>query len=37
LPLSPFQCSLIMLGITTVYTVLAGFYGVVLCDLLQCG
>ncbi|MCE5340984.1 MAG: hypothetical protein LLF92_07640 [Planctomycetaceae bacterium] len=37
LPLSPFQCSLIMLGITTIYTVLAGFYGVVLCDLLQCG
>jgi Na+/proline symporter len=37
LPLSPLTCSLIMVGITTIYTVLAGFYGVVLCDLLQCG
>lgn len=37
IPLSPFVCALIIIGITTVYTVLAGFYGVVLCDLLQCG
>ena len=37
IPLSPLACSLIMMGVTTIYTVLAGFYGVVLCDLLQCG
>jgi Na+/proline symporter len=37
IPLSPLVCSLIIMGVTTVYTVLSGFYGVVLCDLLQCG
>lgn len=37
IPLSPLQCSLIMIGITTIYTIMSGFYGVVLSDLLQCG
>jgi len=37
IPLSPMQCSLIIIGVTTIYTVMSGFYGVVLCDLLQCG
>jgi solute:Na+ symporter, SSS family len=37
MPLSPLQCSLIMIGITTIYTIMSGFYGVVISDLLQCG
>jgi solute:Na+ symporter, SSS family len=37
IPLSPLVCSLIIMGVTTIYTILSGFYGVVLCDLLQCG
>ncbi|MFA5292169.1 MAG: sodium:solute symporter [Phycisphaerae bacterium] len=37
IPLSPFQCALIMIGVTTLYTVASGFYGVVFSDLLQCG
>ena len=36
-PLSPLQCSLILLGITTAYTAASGFYGVVIADLIQCG
>jgi len=34
-PLSPFYCALIMVGLTTLYTVLAGFLGVVYTDILQ--
>lgn len=34
-PLSPFQCALIMLGIAAVYTTLSGFYGIVFTDILQ--
>ncbi|OHB51114.1 MAG: sodium:solute symporter [Planctomycetes bacterium GWF2_41_51] len=37
IPLTPFQCSLIMIGLTTLYTIASGFYGVVFSDLLQCG
>lgn len=37
IPFTPLQCSLIILGITTLYTVVSGFYGVVFCDLVQCG
>lgn len=33
--LSPMQCSLIMLGIATVYTMASGFYGVVITDVIQ--
>jgi SSS family solute:Na+ symporter len=34
-PFTPLQCSLIMLGIATLYTVISGFYGVVYTDLFQ--
>ncbi len=34
-PLSPFWCSVVMIGITTLYTMLSGFYGVVFTDLFQ--
>lgn len=37
IPLSPWQCSAIIFGITTIYTAAAGLYGVVIGDLLQCG
>lgn len=37
IPLTPLQCSAIILGITTIYTAAAGLYGVVIGDLLQCG
>lgn len=37
IPLSPLQCSLIMIGIATVYTMASGFYGVVFTDLFQSG
>jgi Na+/proline symporter len=37
LPLTPLQCSLILLGVTTAYTAASGFYGVVIADLIQCG
>ena len=35
IPLSPLICSLIMIGIATIYTMMSGFYGVVLSDLFQ--
>jgi Na+/proline symporter len=34
-PFTPLQCSLIMIGIATLYTVISGFYGVVYTDLFQ--
>lgn len=34
-PYSPLTCTLIMIGITTVYTMISGFYGVVFTDLFQ--
>ena len=34
-PFTPLQCSLIMIGIATLYTMISGFYGVVYTDLLQ--
>ncbi|MFA6240343.1 MAG: hypothetical protein WC655_05415 [Candidatus Hydrogenedentales bacterium] len=34
-PFSPFWCTVIMIGITTVYTMISGFYGVVFTDLFQ--
>lgn len=37
IPLTPLQCSLTILGLTTLYTIASGFYGVVFCDLIQCG
>lgn len=35
LPFSPTQCALALIGLAAVYTMLSGFYGVVLTDLLQ--
>ncbi|WP_052881055.1 sodium:solute symporter family transporter [Kiritimatiella glycovorans] len=37
LPFTPFQCSLIMFAVATVYTMCSGFYGVVFTDLIQSG
>ena len=37
LPFSPFVCSLILIGIATLYTVTSGFYGVVYTDIFQSG
>jgi len=34
-PFTPLQCSLIMIGVATLYTVISGFYGVVYTDLFQ--
>ncbi len=34
-PFSPFWCNVVMIGITTVYTMVSGFYGVVFTDLFQ--
>jgi len=34
-PFTPLQCSLIMIGVATIYTVISGFYGVVYTDLFQ--
>lgn len=34
-PYSPFTCALIMIGVTTIYTMISGFYGVVFTDLFQ--
>ncbi len=34
-PFSPFWCNVVMIGITTVYTMISGFYGVVFTDLFQ--
>jgi len=36
-PLSPFWCNVVMISITTVYTMISGFYGVVFTDLFQSG
>lgn len=35
LPFSPFACSLVMIGVATVYTMVSGFYGVVFTDIFQ--
>lgn len=37
LPFSPLMCSMIMLGIATIYTMASGFYGVVFTDIFQSG
>lgn len=34
-PFSPFWCNVVMIGITTVYTMISGFYGVVFTDMFQ--
>ncbi|MHC4632649.1 MAG: sodium:solute symporter family transporter [Planctomycetota bacterium] len=34
-PFTPLQCSLIMIGIATLYTMISGFYGVVYTDIFQ--
>jgi len=34
-PFTPLQCSLLMIGIATLYTMISGFYGVVYTDLFQ--
>ncbi len=36
-PFSPFWCNVVMIGVTTVYTMISGFYGVVFTDLFQSG
>ncbi len=36
IPLTPVQCSLIMVGVATLYTISSGFYGVVFSDVIQC-
>jgi len=36
IPISPFWCAVIMIGIATLYTAVSGFYGVVFSDLFQC-
>ncbi len=36
IPLTPLQCSLIMVGVATLYTISSGFYGVVFSDVIQC-
>ena len=35
LPFTPLTCSLIIIGITTIYTLQSGFYGVVVTDIFQ--
>ncbi len=37
IPLSPFVCALLLLGVATLYTAMSGLYGVVVSDLFQCG
>ena len=34
-PYSPLTCALVMIGITSIYTMISGFYGVVFTDLFQ--
>ena len=34
--LEPLWCALILIGVATIYTMIAGFYGVVFSDLFQC-
>lgn len=36
-PYSPLACTLVMIGITCVYTMISGFYGVVFTDIFQSG
>ncbi len=35
-PFTPLECEIIMVVIVTIYTVLSGFYGVVVTDMIQC-
>ncbi|AQQ69896.1 Na(+)/glucose symporter [Limihaloglobus sulfuriphilus] len=35
IPLTPWQCSLLFIGVVTIYTIFSGFYGVVVTDVLQ--
>jgi len=35
LPFSPFYCSLLLIGVASIYTIASGFYGVVFTDILQ--
>ena len=35
LPFEPWQCAAVMIGAATIYTMLAGFYGVILTDIFQ--
>lgn len=35
LPYPPLQCSLVMVGVATIYTMVSGFYGVVFTDMFQ--
>ena len=37
LPYSPLTCSLVLIGIATIYTMMSGFYGVVYTDIFQSG
>ena len=37
LPFSPLICSLLMLGVAIIYTMMSGFYGVVFTDIFQSG
>lgn len=37
LPFSPSTCALMMVGLTTLYTMMSGFYGVVYTDMFQSG
>jgi Na+/proline symporter len=37
MPWSPIKCALVMVGLTTLYTIVSGFYGVVYNDLFQSG
>ena len=37
IPFSPLTCSLLMLGVATIYTMMSGFYGVVFTDIFQSG
>lgn len=36
-PFSPFWCNVVMIGVTTIYTMISGFYGVVFTDMFQSG
>jgi SSS family solute:Na+ symporter len=37
IPLTPFQCAVLLIGVATISTMMSGFYGVVYSDLFQCG
>lgn len=37
IPLTPFWCAVILVGIATLYTIASGFYGVVFTDIFQSG